>query len=228
MAEKHLDVGLQGEPFASGDEKDIYEHHDPQKIVKVTVDDGEGKFEAGNERYIKAEFYLTKILHLLFPDTIPDIHGVSFKHQATIHERKELDEAHRTLQNFYHKANLGEDVETGEKEQKAFEISKQRKQTTTIIQRLQNMGIVIDRAHQNFAEDKKGSVIYLDSIIPWKASHRLAPDMNFTINFNVGQLHEIITEELSEPEKTQALHYLDRLTTLADEERAAHDALPKV
>lgn len=225
MGEKNIDLGLQGEPFASGDEKEIYEHHDPKKIVKVTVDDGEGKFETGNERYIKAEFYLTKILHLLFPDNIPDIHRASFKHQATVNERKELDETHTTLQEFYHKVNLGEDAEIGEKERKAFELSNQRKQTASIIQRLQNMGIKIDRAHQNFAEDKKGSVIYLDSIIPWSASHRYAPDMKFSVNFNAEQLREIIVDELSEPEQSRALHYLERLTTLADEECAAHNAI---
>ena len=62
MNEEHINLGLEGDAFASGDEKKIFRHRDPDKVVKITVEDDQGKFDAGNERYIKAEFYLTKIL----------------------------------------------------------------------------------------------------------------------------------------------------------------------
>lgn len=125
----------EGKFIKSGGERKVYEDLDhPDRLIKVAHNYLE---EAPN--FIKARFYLTKILHLLFPKNIPDMKAASFHPNKLVVERKAP--SRKTLDG--------------------------RKREDSLRRSLGALGIILDPYEGNFIEEKEGSVCYVDSIDPW-------------------------------------------------------------
>lgn len=231
MKKETLNLGISAEaPFAAGYEKDIYEHHETKKIVKITQNDLEGKFLPGNQRYIKAEMYLTKILHLLFPKNIPDMHVGSFAHKASVHEKMEMDSDHTEFRDYVLKTKKHPTEVTEKEKQGAFSAYHKLEEYTTgdsFINTCRDLGLVIDGGARNYGRDLDGNTVYVDSILPWEPAHRHLPNLPFKTYFDAEGLSKLIAV-LPESDREHAQHYFERLITLADEERVIHDALNSV
>jgi hypothetical protein len=84
-----------GEKLGTGAEKTVYTDPDNEKLAKAvfhkeareTTSDGTEQ----TPEYIKARFYLTKILHLLYPKNIPDMHMSASEPNMIVVDRAEHD-----------------------------------------------------------------------------------------------------------------------------------------
>lgn len=75
-------MGKNIEPLGEGREKEVFvSPNDPDKVVGIMKESAESAEEA------KAEFYLTKILHLLHPELVPDISARTTEPNAVERER---------------------------------------------------------------------------------------------------------------------------------------------
>lgn len=227
MGERESVMGVGNpEQMGFGAEKKVYQHRDADKVVKLhNHEDVAGKFEAGRERYIKAEFYLTKILHLLLPKNIPDIHLVSNKYKGSVHEKKELGKEHKLLTDYKNRKHI-DPIYTSEDTQADIGLSRDIDRSG-IEQDLKKFGINFDDGLINFGKDSEGNVIYIDSVLPWDPKHDLFPQQPFETWVNMDALKKAIVSRLQVNDQNQALKYLDRLEILIEEEKQRHDLLSK-
>lgn len=131
-----------GEKLGSGGEKDVYVNQEnPDRAV--------GMFNEGRDEttfQIKGRFYLTKILHLLYPKQIPDIHlAASDPHMIEVDRviiGKKFNDRDK-------KAEMDRDLLT-----KKFE----------------NLGVIPDYYRTNFGYDQEGNLVYLDSVDPFQGN----------------------------------------------------------
>ncbi len=163
--------------LGKGVEKEVYENpHNPKHAVGIF------KREAAEfpER-VRGRFYLTKILHLLFPDNIPDIHSASSDPQM-IEVDKIIPDEQAVTKNF----------------------KKFNSDYCELMDKFDALGIILDPAQVNFKYDFSGNLVYVDSFDPWYkgAGEELA--------FSMDKLKEAI-EKLNSSEKEQCLKYLERL-----------------
>lgn len=130
--EKFTQENLLGQP---GGEKSVYEDPDnPDLAIGIFHD-----YRKETPRQVKARFYLTKTLNLLFPRNIPDIHMVSSHPHAIIVDR------------------------VGDSEEQPNYLKMVRLQES-----FEALGIHLDKnAPTNFKCDKDGNVVYVDSFRPW-------------------------------------------------------------
>lgn len=89
--------------------------------------------------FIKARFHLMKLLHLLLPKGIPNIHAAYSEPDALVVERKWP--SRKTLD--------------GERAQSKLQAT------------LGSLGVTLDVYPGNFLEEKDGYVYYVDSVDPW-------------------------------------------------------------
>jgi hypothetical protein len=207
-------IGFKGyereEKVGRGSEKEVYEHpNDPAKVV------AEFRYAESPKR-LRGRFYLTKILHELFPDNLPDISVAATNPHVVIMERKQLDEAHKSLQKFNIK---GDFVGNFSARYKEFEdkIGEDRK-FKQLKRELAELGIGLETAAMNFGYDDKNNLVYVDSSFdPWPCYYHV--DDKFERSYDPAKLRNAVN--LLEPDrKKRALKYLERLEILAEEEKA--------
>lgn len=150
--------------------------------------------EAKNINYRKALFYLTKILHMLFPDEVPNINMVTTEPHTNTGDKvpgfsfKFWDHTQRPL---YVK-------------KKEFE------------ERLAELGIKeFDSRYENYIVGANNKITFIDSFRPW-AMDWTVPGRKFLKGYSPERLKEAILQ-LSEDERSQALQYFGRLEVLVDE-----------
>lgn len=123
-----------GQVIGEGLHKKIYQHPtDESKVVAVF------KHQAWPLEMIKSRFYLNKILHLLFPENIPDIHlAASQPFSLILDKANGLKVSPLDLLGNIHKSQLMED--------------------------LNRVGVTFDPSSTNFIKDKKDKTIkYVDT-----------------------------------------------------------------
>ena len=134
-----------GEPIGVGGEKKVYQDpKNPDRVVGIFREHIE---ETPNQ--IKARFYLTKILHLLFPKNIPDMHWAGSEPNAYQADRKEHDERHATLRDYVLSGEgdkyIGMSVEVKKdlerKADDAFQEHIKDKDVRSFVDRLDELGI---------------------------------------------------------------------------------------
>lgn len=170
--------------LGKGIEKKVYENpHNPERAVGVFH-----VLRPESQETIKARFYLTKIIHLLFPKNIPDMHSVT-SDPKTIEVDKIDDDGSLPAENLkrfvpnYH----------------------------SLVEKLYDLGLAFDHADVNYKFDKKGDFYYVDSFLPW---HSRAPEEPPFLH--IEKLKAEI-EKLDPAKKELALGYLDRLMILHKE-----------
>ncbi len=128
-----------------GGEKDVFPHpDDPRKVVAVFHNEVFRPAKQESIYLMKRRYYTNKILSLLYPDNIPDIHLAASQPKALVLDRVEGDEI------------------------SPWSI-RQRLSMRLIERRLGKIGIMIDSNDCNFMVGQDGAVSYVDS--PFGAFH---------------------------------------------------------
>ncbi len=171
-----------GRKIGEGVSKTVHrDKTDSKRVIKV-LKEKRSPIEA------RRNFYLIKILHLLLPDSVPDI-SLSTPTIDRV-EKKTLDWKHYALIPSW---NLPYVIHE-------FVRNINAKGDTALVEQLKSYGIVIDESRHNFSRGKKGEVIYLDSFT--------LPNSN-----SLKTLADAI-ESLPPERKEQALRYFSRLEDL--------------
>lgn len=201
--------------FGIGRERAVFEHpHSPKRLVREVRN---GVVES--EKTVKGRYYLTKVLHRLFPENIPDIHAAtSLEPQSITVEKVHLDEKHealRTLDIADYQGTIT-DADHMDLVKRGFEYEKHPAFKQLKLE-LSVLGVRIDRYATNFSLTEAGKAMYVDSFLPWSRTERLDGGGNSVIRltrqYNPQAIHARIMH-LPEAERAPALRDFQRLETL--------------
>lgn len=187
---------IKGGYIDEGREKKVYGHHERKDLVVSEFH--KQKWLEETPEQIKARFYLTKILHLLYPQNIPNIHLAASEPHALIIDRVKgstmaslMDEAEK-IDDFY--------------------------------QELDSLGVYLDFKHWNFLKTKKDGgeedLMYVDTFDAYKILRdENGKPVRIDRWYLPDALKEAIVTNLSGDKRERALKYLERLLALEAEER---------
>lgn len=187
-----------GEYIGHGTEKNVFGSSDKNKDQQSTVIK-ESHADTHDERdfnYVKAQYYLTKILHLLFPKNIPNIHFTTVEngHHVTVEQKIEQDK--NPIKNNDDLINF-------------------LKERGKLLEKFYDLGIFYDDGAKNFGFDNEGNMIYFDSVNPWRKYIR---DDERVLEINELAFKKAIAELPDERQREEAGHFLERLKKLFDKE----------
>jgi hypothetical protein len=132
--QKELDKN--GHPFGDGSRKLVFQHPDDnRKLIKKHLPYG-GSYP----QQLKKDFYLAKILNLLYPNNFPAIYTTLPSHKISVVEK--VDKA-----NIFSRFLL---------------LKKKSKETQHVAT---NLGVELDTVDDNFILDKKNNAKYIDTPI---------------------------------------------------------------
>ncbi len=196
-----LHIEKNQEPFGIGAEKKVYQDKEnPDRVVSVR------HTRESLSREAKGRFYLTKILHLLFPKNIPNIHLSSAKPNITVRKKVELDSAHHTIRERYlEKRTIDES-----KEKHIFEAMSaiaNNPKVRALKNDLNNAGVDPETFPGNFGIDNEGYAQYIEDFDAFAISGE---------PFFDAEKLTIAIDRLPEKEQKQAMHYLEKLKFLAE------------
>jgi hypothetical protein len=190
-----------GEPIGAGAEKKVYQ--DPENADRVIGVFEEDTRETPNQ--IKARFYLTKILHLLFPKNIPDMHWAGSEPNSFQADKGEHSELHKII-------NTGKETHISFEE--AMESIESDSAVSDFLKELDKLGIrSMDYASVNYSHDSEGNPLYLDTFYVWKKRN----DGKLQLFCDLDKLEDAI-DLLSDEDNVRAKSYLSRLKNLYEEE----------
>ncbi len=131
---------LNQEPLGSGARKTVYAYPDENgdKVIGFFHD----YIIQPNERTLRKQFYLTKIVNLLLPKEIPGIYDYGAEPAFIIRER--VDFTHLDLAS-----------------------NKDREEYEGLIAKLESIGIEVDRTSLNFVRSRNGTIVYLEELGPY-------------------------------------------------------------
>lgn len=209
---KFFHIPEEQKPLGFGREKRVYNHPDnPDRVIGIYRG-----LERHSKNFMKATFYLMKILHLLFPETIPDISFSSFRYHAITREKVNLGKSHKALEAAHeHRIQHGEEppgrilIEADAAE----EILENSHDKTEFLEDIQKVVGIIDVAPVNFGFDSRGNLKFVDTILPWYQTAGTIEQ-----NFNTQELRVEI-EGLKPEARERGLAYLEKLEKLFTEEK---------
>jgi len=196
-----------GEYIAGGLEKTVYaDPEDPEKII--------GLYRLSNKsaERMKEIFYITKILHLLFPKNIPNIHLGTSEPNMVKKQRIETDEIHGIIQGARERlleTSLRDIARDSRKINDTKDKIYQSGKYKAFLNAVGTLGVSIDEAAINYSFDREGNIIYLDDIDPDKAFHKN--------KFSEEKFRGAISEISDEATKKLAVHYLERFIELENQ-----------
>ena len=208
---------LNKEPIGEGGEKKVYDDpNNPNRVVGVYRENRRDK----TLNQVKGRYYMQKILHLLFPKNIPDIHESTQSH--VIIEKKERDSDHLAFQELRMARSLARekgDFSSSSQEMLAAHEAMENKRSSgvdNLIRKLMRIGILFDSNIVNFATDSQGVITYLDTFDPWNIS-RHGEKYTLYPQYEKEELLQAINK-LEDPEKSQALKFFSRLNELQEKD----------
>lgn len=176
-----------------GEEKVVYDiKHDPEHVVGK-YHETEDKELNPTPRQLKGTFYLMKILHLLFPQNVPN-----FEMAASNPPMVKVDKVIGETSRF-----------AGDMDERL-----------ALLETIDQTSVELDGVYVNFKRDASGNLVYVDTVYPWNISFEnsdLDKPNGIIPNYSSDILRSKIMT-LPEGEREQALSYLDRINTLLDEE----------
>ncbi|MDO8429812.1 MAG: hypothetical protein Q7S73_00385 [bacterium] len=176
-----------------GVEKEVFENPDNPDLTLGIYH--EYKDESVN--LIKARFYLTKILHMLSPENMPDIHLVSSNPKLIVMDKVE-----------------GNDLVDEEKDWK-----KRQQEIKKLKDKFSNIGInILDDTPANFRYDYNGNLVYLDNLYPWGQSLRSSENKSTVFYYDEKKLEAALKSLKEQGNRELGLSYLERVEILRKEE----------
>ena len=215
------------EKIGEGSEKDVFaDSHNPDRVIARFKET-----EAENERQTRGRFYLSKILHLLLPQNIPDVHlSAKGGERVMVFGKKNLDEESNELRKGI--LRLTEMKRAGDPRfTETLKLYKEIRDALWVklhsdsnyrefIGRMRRFGVIPDEAPFNFGYDKEGNLVYLDNeFTPWSITEIFGV-LDIRYHFNKKKISEAISS-LNERDKERALIYLGRIEKLAEEDLGA-------
>ena len=145
------------EKFGSGKEWDVYEHPiNSERLIKVSKVE---TLKLPNE--VIQRFYLGKILHILFPNNIPDVHAVQTKDIEKIEVQKiHLDNQSNDIRYLYQDKSITTLTQLDLDFFNRIKVHPDYKKLTDI---LNDLGLPLDPMPENFGFDTNNNLFYLDS-----------------------------------------------------------------
>lgn len=209
MSEKSwekLHIDKDQEPFGVGEEKKVYQDKEnPDRVI------GKYRREKNNPFQVKGSYYLTKILHVLFPKNIPDIHLAAMKPTVSVRKKVELGTAHHFIREQWLKEEMIGKENEHHINRAMSEITNDPK-ISALKDKLHSAGVDVDNFPGNFGIDDEGNAQYIEDFYPFH------PSPNDVFAFDYSALLKAIMD-LPEKERSKALKYLERLNDLAEEEK---------
>ncbi len=201
--EKNIQVGKE---LGRGREKVVYTDPDNESRVKGIFHE----YKKEGVEKIKGRFYLTKILHILYPDNIPDIHLAASNPHMIIIDKVD-DQIAVTKQQL---GKLGKDKHLADELQEELKELNERVayHKREVSKPLGNLGVTVDSAPGNFTLDANDHITFVDTVEPWGVYGNKSP------NFDFEKLKLVIENIEDNVQKKHALTYLEHLNKL-DEER---------
>ncbi|QQR82571.1 hypothetical protein IPJ70_00440 [Candidatus Campbellbacteria bacterium] len=202
-------------PLGVGDEKETFVNPTNTKEV-ISVIKGKEKKDTPNK--LKGTFYLTKIVHLLLPQHVPDIYqaGESIDGQQTFdRERVAHTPGHALLQK---ERLLGIDSEEAGKKM----IQEMGTEMSEVALELESIGLGfnIDENVGNYTRSEQGDVNYLEIFAPWEPKPGQPDELELL--FDKEALLEAIGRVRDEKIRGVCKTHFERLLTLFEEEKKAH------
>lgn len=207
-----------GEITGLGGEKRVFEDsRDPQKVI---AEYRHGEFKQ-NANQIKAQYYLGKILKILYPKNVPDIHAAGKTRKDTLLlEKIARDSDHKFIQETIISEAEGkplspEQLKHRERVTDTLE-KKYRSRIPKLTIKLERAGIPVDSSHPlNFSLGPDHSLIYLDNTLPWNLNRH---DRQIYWNIDVKKLEKAIVA-LPETSREKATSLFNRLVRLYEEDK---------
>jgi len=200
------------EPLGEGEEKRTFVN--PEDETRIVSEKKEGA-EKDTHRQLKGRYYLTKIVHNLLPNNIPDVYnaGESIDGKQIIDaERISHTPGHKFLQKV-RQSGGNEEVAL---EQMNEEMSEGIGDLDSELERI-GFSFNIDKNIGNYTKDKAGNIYYLETFKPWEVDPTKPEE--FELLFNEEELRAAIESIPDQEVKQQSLKYLDRLLVLFEEDK---------
>lgn len=207
--EKFNSEGL--EPIGEGGEKEVYVNPDnPEEVIAQMKE----MPEAGEMLQLKGTFYLTKIVHELLPNMIPDVHRVG----------ESEDDRHTIVSDRIphtpEYTNLVEAVDDDVRTPEEIEYSKtHRDGISAVDDEIHAFGLAFahDSNLLNYAEDENGTINYLESFKPWNLSSSIVGELD--VSFDETELWKVIDplEKAGEERGKRCAKWMKRLLILQEE-----------
>lgn len=215
------------EPLGEGDTNTVFINpHNEQRVIV----ERKGEREHDTPRQIKGTYYLTKIVHIFFPNNIPDIYQAGESGTGT----QQIDRERITHSLGQKHLQAARQVGGDEQDAKAEMLSEMEPEMIEITSKLESIGLgfVIDENVGNYSKDEAGGVYYLESFKPWAID-----SSGCDVLFDEEALNEAILALPDEAKKEECTRYLDRLLALLEEEKkelqdrqetSSHELFPEV
>jgi len=209
------------EKIGEGNQKEVYiDASDPEKVVSRFR---EGYSERESELTMKGRYYLSKILHLLIPNSIPDT-NLTAKGEDTIivSERKKLDSEHLEHNRIMTALREGMSMKKNdnllerEREMREDRIERLVKDERFIAfeNNMKALGVRFDEYPTNFTDDKNNNLVYIDnSFKPWNNLGLSHGGAGLRRNYYAPAIRAAI-KNLDISGQSHALNYLQRLEEL--------------
>jgi hypothetical protein len=198
-------------PIGVGRENEVF--NDPTSERRLIA---LAKYERGdNPRAVKGSYYLTKIIHLLYPESIPDLHMATLKPKATVRQKMELGELHNALR-AKKLEEYGLSIEKAPPHLSSSEITEKifkNKQIQELVATLEMLGLHIDKASVNFGISDAGDPRYIEVFPAFDISK---DNIAFPL-YGEKSLRRAIDNIKDADRRVKALHYFDRLTVLRND-----------
>lgn len=134
--EYYEDKGEQ--PLGEGSEKKVFlSPHNPERVIGIFHE-----YREETPEQVKGRFYLTKILHALYPQHIPELHLAASNPHAVEVERINGEHTY------------------------SWEVISRLEET------LREVGVIVDTYTGNFLIDSSGFLRYVDTVMPWYGVNR--------------------------------------------------------
>lgn len=170
--------------IGSGSDKTVFtDPSNPEKAV--------GIFHPSVEEtplQARGRFFLSKILHILFPENIPNIHFSGHNPKAIITT----------------KIHHGVPVETSKEEK------------SDLVKKLKSVGLMVDDVSDNIIRSEDGHIVYTDNQAPWYI-YNFPERKTKEKTYDTEKINAAI-EQLPTEKREQALTYLSQLEAAYEEE----------
>ncbi len=187
-------VGMGIEKLVTGSSST--EVHKKPMVAKETFMYFENEEKSPN--FIKAQFYLTKLIHTLFPTNVPDVYFASAKggDKITMDQRVEVVDGERT-----------------KRKEKADPLTSKR---ISLVQDVfRSLGLNFDPFDWNFNVDKDGNIVYMDSFRPWFDFEKSGAPI---LKINEESIQKLIDTLKDTRIKEECTNYLQRIKLLYQQE----------
>ena len=200
MAEKKL--------IGEGAEARVFRSAERPNIVEKVF-----KYPDSPER-IKGQFYLTKILHLLFPKNIPDVHRATSQPRTIHTEFVDLDDSHKKLSEYLiQRRQKGSPDPVMETRDVARSREMHRDQRyISLVKSLEELNPSVDTSTLNYGYDPDGNIIFVDTFAVWHNR-----DGGIKRAYDPKKLRRKIIKLKDTDKQRRALWYLEQLERLRDE-----------